>query len=115
VRTDRERLGDAIEAIDRCFSQAVRGRQTFEADPLLQVWMVHHLEILGEACRGISGGLRTAHAEIPWAAIIGMRNVLVHDYFGIDLDEVWATVERDLPPLRAQLFGVLASLESSTG
>jgi uncharacterized protein with HEPN domain len=115
VRTDRERLGDAIEAIDRCFSQTVRGRQTFEAEPLLQVWVVHHLEILGEACRGISAGLRAAHAQIPWAAIIAMRNVLVHDYFGIDLAEVWATVERDLPTLRAQLSGVLSSLDKPGG
>jgi uncharacterized protein with HEPN domain len=113
VRTDRERLGDAIEAIDRCLSQAVRGRQAFEAEPLLQVWMVHHLEILGEACRGISAGVRAAHDQIPWAAIIGMRNVLVHDYFGIDLAEVWATVERDISPLRAQLSSVLSSLDSA--
>ena len=77
--------------------------------------MVHHLEILGEACKGVTAGLRAAHTEIPWAAIIGMRNVLVHDYFGIDLAEVWATVERDLPPLRAQLAGVLAALDLPVG
>jgi uncharacterized protein with HEPN domain len=99
VRTDRERLEDAIEAIDRCLTQAGRGRAAFEADPLLQVWMVHHLEILGEACRSVSALVRTAHSNVPWSAIVGMRNVLVHDYFGIDLAEVWSTVERDLPEL----------------
>jgi uncharacterized protein with HEPN domain len=103
VRTDRERLRDAVEAIARCLDQASRGRAAFDADPLLQVWMVHHLEILGEACRGITGETRSADPDVPWAAIVGMRNVLVHDYFGIDLDEVWTTVERDLPPLRARL------------
>ena len=90
MRTDQERLADAIEAIDRCLAQAGRGRQAFDADPLIQVWMVHHLEILGEACRSISQAVRNAHPEVPWAAIVGMRNVLVHDYFGIDLDEVWS-------------------------
>jgi uncharacterized protein with HEPN domain len=103
VRTDRERIRDGIEAIDRCLGQASRGRAAFDGDPLLQVWMVHHLEILGEACRGTTSATRSAHPDVPWAAIVGMRNVLVHDYFGIDLDEVWTTVERDLPRLRAQL------------
>jgi uncharacterized protein with HEPN domain len=112
VRTDRERLDDAIEAIDRCLGRAQVGRAAFDADELLQVWMVHHLEILGEACRSISEPVRTTHPEVPWAAIVGMRNVLVHDYFGIDLSEVWATVERDLPVLRAQLAAVAATLSA---
>ncbi|HKY39373.1 MAG TPA: HepT-like ribonuclease domain-containing protein [Polyangiaceae bacterium] len=110
MRTNHERVRDAIEAIDRCFSQAERGREVFETDPLVQVWMVHHLEILGEACRAVTAELRAAHPEVPWAAIVGMRNVLAHDYFGIDLTEVWSTVERDLPPLRAQLAAAFADI-----
>ncbi len=61
----------------------------------------------GEACRGLSDELRTRHPEIPWPAIIGMRNILVHDYFGLNLDEVWAAVERDLPVLRQQVAAML--------
>ncbi len=110
MRTDLDRLQDAVEAIDRCLLRAEGGRTAFDADPLVQVWMVHHLEILGEACRGLTEPLRRGHPEVPWAAIVGMRNVLVHDYFGIDLDEVWSTVETDLPPLRAQLLAVTTSL-----
>jgi len=110
VRTDRDRLQDAVEAIDRCLSRAEGGRAAVDADPLVQVWMVHHLEILGEACRALTEPLRQAHPDVPWAAIVGMRNVLVHDYFGIDLEEVWSTVERDLPPLRAQFMIVTTSL-----
>ena len=113
MRTDRERLTDALEAIDRCLEQATRGREVFEADPLVQVWMVHHLEILGEACKSISIDARARHPEVPWSAIVGMRNVLVHDYFGIDLAEVWSTVEQDLAVLRAQLAVALAGLEES--
>jgi uncharacterized protein with HEPN domain len=110
VRTDRERLDDAIEAIDRCLAQAARGRNAFDTEELIQVWMVHHLEILGEACRAVSNPLRAAHADVPWAAIVGMRNVLVHDYFGIDLMQVWSTVDRDLPVLRAQFAAIAATL-----
>ncbi len=113
MRTDRERLTDALEAIDRCLGQAKRGREVFEADPLVQVWMVHHLEILGEACKAISVDVRARDPDVPWSAIVGMRNVLVHDYFGIDLAEVWSTVERDLPVLRDQLEVALARLDES--
>ena len=113
MRTDRERLTDALEAIDRCSGQAKRGREVFEADPLVQVWMVHHLEILGEACKSISVDVRARHPDVPWSAIVGMRNVLVHDYFGIDLAEVWSTVERDLAVLRDQLAAALAGLDES--
>ncbi len=110
MRSDSERLRDAIEAIDRCLAQGTRGRATFDADELVQVWMVHHLEILGEACRGISSATRITHPEVPWSAIVGMRNVLVHDYFGIDLEEVWSTIEGDLPALRTQLEAVAKGL-----
>lgn len=103
-------MDDALEAIDRCLAQAARGRAAFDAEELIQVWMIHHLEILGEACRGISSSVRAAHPDVPWAAIVGMRNVLVHDYFGIDLMLVWSTVERDLPVLRAQLAVIVAEL-----
>jgi uncharacterized protein with HEPN domain len=113
VRTDRERLSDALEAIDRCLSQSSRGKAAFEADPLVQVWMVHHLEILGEACKLVSANVRNANSDVPWQAIVGMRNVLVHDYFGIDLGEVWVTVERDLPTLRMQLHAIIATLDAA--
>jgi uncharacterized protein with HEPN domain len=51
----------------------------------------------------MSAAVRDAHSDVPWSAIVGMRNVLVHDYFGIDLAEVWSTVERDLPALRPRV------------
>ncbi len=69
MRTDRERLTDALEAIDRCFGQAKRGREVFEADPLVQVWMVHHLEILGEACKSISVDVRARHPDVQQAQL----------------------------------------------
>lgn len=61
------------------------------------------MEIIGEACRALSEALRDRHPEVPWAAIVGMRNILVHDYFGLNLDEVWSVTERDLPDLRRRI------------
>lgn len=81
----------------------MRGREFFYDDEMAQVWVIHHLQIIGEAVRGISSGFRTANPDIPWSDIIGMRNVLIHHYFGIDRDAVWNVVEHDLPALKSQL------------
>ena len=107
MRRDLERLQDILEAIDRIQQQTSRGRVAFDGEPLVQVWVVHHLEIVGEACRGLSHDLRSRHPETPWSAIIGMRNILIHDYFGLNLEEVWAAVERDLPVLQRQVAAML--------
>jgi uncharacterized protein with HEPN domain len=106
LRRDLERLQDVLEAIDR-IRRYLKGRREFDADPLVQVWVIHHLEIVGEACRALSDDLRNRHSDVPWSAIIGMRNILVHDYFGLNLDEVWTAAERDLPVLKERIEAIL--------
>jgi uncharacterized protein with HEPN domain len=115
LRRDLERLEDVLEAIERIQGQTKGGREVFDSEPLVQVWVVHHLEIVGEACRALSAELQNRHPEVPWGAIIGMRNILVHDYFGINLDEVWTAVERDLPILRDQVLAILESEQGASG
>lgn len=110
MRDDRERLLDILEAIERIERYTGRGRPAFEHDELLQIWVVHHLQIIGEAARKLSDAFRAAHTPIPWAQIIALRNVLVHDYFGVDVEEIWAAVERDLPALKAQVKDLLADM-----
>ena len=109
MRRDEQRLQDILEAISKIERFARDGRASFEADERTQIWMVHHVQIIGEAARALSEDFRSRHPDIPWAQIVGMRHILVHDYFGIDLDEVWSVVERDLPVLAAQLRSILAS------
>lgn len=104
MRDDRERVLDIIEAIDRIERVSDRGREYFYNDEMAQVWMIHHLQIIGEAVRGISPEFRAANPDIPWSDIIGMRNILIHHYFGIDRDAVWNVVEHDLPALKRQLL-----------
>ena len=111
MRDDRERLLDILEAIARIERYATRGRDAFEHDELIQNWVVSHIQIIGEACRAISTELRTQHREVPWRAIVGMRNVLVHRYFGIDQDAVWAVVEQDLPDLKRAVTAILGAWE----
>lgn len=74
---------------------------------MIQAWIVHHLEILGEALSHVPQGVRELAPLLPWSKATGMRNVLVHGYFGIDLDEVWNTAQRDLPGLREQISTLL--------
>lgn len=107
MRDDRERLLDVQEAIERIERYAAQGREAFEQDELIQTWILHHLQILCEAARAISGDFKQQHPEISWPQIAGMRNILVHHYFGIDLAVVWAVVERDLSVLKQQVAALL--------
>ena len=104
---DRERLREALDAIGRIRARTDSGRQGFDGDELVRVWCLYHLRTLGEAVRRTSRGLRRRNPHFPWDRIIGMRVLLDHDSVGIDPEEVWATVERDLPRLEAQIEEML--------
>ncbi|MHB9072977.1 MAG: HepT-like ribonuclease domain-containing protein [Desulfobaccales bacterium] len=110
MRDDKARLNDVLEAIEHIEKYAVKGRTAFEAEELIQVWFLRHLQIIGEASRTMSSSLKDIHPEIPWAKIIGMCHILVHDYFGIDLPLVWNVVERELPDLKKHLTAIIREL-----
>ena len=103
MRDDRARLEDILQAIASIARYAVRGRPAFDRDELVQSRMVYHLTLIGEAAARLSPEVRHRHPEIPWPRVIGMRNILIHGYFAIDLEEVWATVEERVPVLRTQI------------
>jgi uncharacterized protein with HEPN domain len=107
MRSDRERLLDILEAIEKIEQRIGQDRAAFNADPLLQVWVVHHLQIIGEAANRLSNDFLTRHPEISWGKLIGMRHVLVHGYFEIDLEIVWKAVEQDVPALKSQIQRIL--------
>lgn len=110
MRDDRSRLEDILEAIGRIEKYTAWGREAFERDELVQTWIVHHIQLIGEAARKTSDTLRQQHPEVPWPQIVAMRNVLVHHYFSIDPEEVWAAVERDLPDLKQKVEAILQGL-----
>ena len=110
MRDDRERLLDILEAIERIEKYTSKGREVFEDDELIQTWVIHHLEIIGEASRSLSTPIRQQHPDTPWSEIAGMRNILVHHYFGVDASAVWNAVDRDLPSLKQQIEAILAEL-----
>jgi uncharacterized protein with HEPN domain len=110
MRDNRERLRDILESIELIEKYAAKGRAAFEQDELIQVWFLQHLQIIGEASRSLSADIRESHPEVSWAKIIGMRNILVHNYFEIDLPVVWNAVERELPDLKKQVTAILQEL-----
>jgi uncharacterized protein with HEPN domain len=74
---------------------------------MLQVWVLHHLQIIGEASRSLSEEFRQRHPDRVWSMATGMRNILVHHYFEIDQALVWQVVVNDLPNLRATVERIL--------
>lgn len=107
-------LRHMIDAIDRA-TLYVAGMdiQAFLQDTRTQDAVVRSIEIIGEAAnktRVADPVFAARHPEIPWNLIYGMRNRIVHDYFEVDLEVVWQTIERDLPGLRMQIAALLADL-----
>ncbi|MBI2176846.1 MAG: DUF86 domain-containing protein [Candidatus Tectomicrobia bacterium] len=111
MRDDRLRLLDILDAIERIEAQAARGKEAILRDEFLQVWMIHHLQIVGEASAGLSQELRAQYPQAPWSEAISMRNVLVHEYFGIDLEVIWDTVSRNLPKLKQEVERILCEMD----
>ncbi|MFN7037672.1 MAG: DUF86 domain-containing protein [Bellilinea sp.] len=79
----------------------------FAQKPLVQDGVIRQLEIIGEAAKRLSKSLRQQYSEIPWQDIAGMRDKLIHDYFGVDVKIVWLTAKEDISELRAQIKTLL--------
>jgi len=84
-------------------------QEGFNQDPKTQSAILHQLLLIGEAVKRLSDGFRNQHGSVPWRRIAGMRDVLIHQYDDVDLDEVWRTVRNELPGLISQLKGIIQS------
>ena len=82
---------------------------------MLQVWVIHHLQVIGEAARSVSQSLRERHPEVPWLEIVALRNLLVHEYFGLNMDQVWTMIQKDLPELKQQIQNIRAQPAPDSG
>ena len=111
MRDPKERIKDILEAIDHIERYSSQGRARFENDELIQSWFTRHLQIIGEAARLIPEGIRQLAPEVPWTKMIGMRHILVHDYFRIDTEIVWQVVANELPRLKSSLRSILKNIE----
>ncbi|MGE5401908.1 MAG: DUF86 domain-containing protein [Ignavibacteriales bacterium] len=113
MRNDTEWLKDILDEIGLIEKYSVQGEKVFQKDELIQTWMVHHLQIIGEAAGKLSEHLRQKYSSIQWRDIISMRNFIVHQYFGVDLEEIWNTVIYDIPVLKNNIIQILKDADNS--
>lgn len=103
MKDDRAYLLHILDSIGRMFEYTIEGKDAFFSDTKTQDAVVRNLEIIGEAVKRVSSGIRDENRDIPWKQIAGMRDRLIHDYFGVDLKLVWAVIEKELRPLERKI------------
>lgn len=102
-------------ACDKVAHYIADGREAFMVDERTQDAVIRNIEIIGEASKQLSPEIKAKAPEEPWRRIGGMRDKLIHQYFGVKLDRVWETALTVLPPFRETVTRLLASLEEPTG
>ncbi len=110
MKRDRVYLFHVRDAIERIFDYTADGEESFFADTKTQDAVVRNLEIIGEAVKNISGGLKETHSGVTWKRIAGMRDKMIHEYFGVDLRLVFDVVRGDLPELKRKIESILREL-----
>ena len=108
----RLRIEDIIEAIEKTRAYtAEMSLEAFAGDSKTVDAVIRNVEIIGEGSRHLPSDIRARFAEIPWDEMRGIRNVLIHEYCGVDVEVLWETIKRDLPPLLAHLRRILEEPE----
>ena len=100
-------VGHIIESIEKIedFSKDL-SKEDFFNDEMRQSAIVRQVEIIGEASKNISESFRNKYLNIPWKAMIGTRDKIIHHYFGVDLEAVWRILEKDIPELKKEILKI---------
>ena len=111
MKKDRIYLLHIRDALERILSQ---GKQAFFADPRTQDAVIRNLEVVGEAVKNLSESLKVRHATIPWKRIAGMRDKMIHEYFGVNLQLVWDAIEQEVPRLQQKIAAILGEWDEES-
>lgn len=112
-RSDKEFLSDVREAIHRIKAYTVEmNYDSFLDDTKTQDAVVRNLEIIGEAAKGVTKELREKYANVPWKSMSGVRDRLIHHYFGVNLDVVWEIISSELGEVLSQIENILKEMEN---
>ena len=95
-----------LTCIDRVLDYIGNDKEAFYQSTLVQDAVIRNLQIMAESSQRMSDDLKSQFPSIPWREIAGFRNILVHDYLGIDCDAIWSVVEQDLPELKKVLLSI---------
>jgi uncharacterized protein with HEPN domain len=108
MRSEDLYLADIVLAAD-AVSDYIKGVswERFSAERMIRSAVIHELQIIGEAVSKISKALKHRYPSVPWAEIVGFRNVVVHEYFGVDAEIVWRTATLNAPKIRSLIVNVL--------
>jgi len=111
VRTTKLYLKDILDSIN-LIEKSIKGlsQKDFDKDKDIQDATIRRIEIIGEAAKNVPQPFRKEYGDIPWKDVAGMRDVLIHAYFGVKLDKVWNVVKNDLPLLKKQIQEITESL-----
>jgi uncharacterized protein with HEPN domain len=109
---DRIRLKHILDAIEEIEAYTVNMEMSdFFNNSMVRFACIKQLEIIGEASNHISEDLKSKYSHVSWEEIISLRNVLVHEYFGVDATLIWQIIEADVPQLKAEMEIILNSLD----
>ena len=108
MKDDRAYLQHIRDSLERIRAYTAGGRAVFFKDAKTQDAVMRNLEVIGEAVKHLSDGCRQLTPEIPWRRIAGMRDVLIHGYFGVKMETVWDVVEKELPRLEEAVDQLLS-------
>lgn len=112
-REFRDYLSDIFDTIEKIegFTQDI-SFEAFAEDEMRVFAVVRALEIIGEAAKNVPMDLKENYPSVPWKEMVGTRDKLIHFYFGVNLNVVWKTIIKDLPPLKEQIVEILRDLEN---
>jgi uncharacterized protein with HEPN domain len=113
VKGDRLYLKHILDAIEGIETYISTGHDVFVSTSHWQDAVIRQLEIIGEATKRLSKQLCTQHPEVPWRRIAGLRDVLIHDYMGVDIKAVWEITQKDLPGLKKNVQEILRTLKDA--
>jgi uncharacterized protein with HEPN domain len=111
VNEDLFFLKDICDRIGQIEIYTQAGKSEFLESRLIQDGVMRNFELIGEGVKRLSSSLRQTYPAIPWRKIAGFRDVLIHDYLQIDLDEVWDVIERNLPELKHKILEILQEID----
>lgn len=112
MKDDNLYLTHILECIASIEEYTTVGKSGFFNTKMIQDAVIRNLEIVGEAAKKVSHELKIHNSEIPWREMSGLRDVLIHEYFGVDLKIVWNVVEYELPKIKTKITEVLQKLGS---